>query len=114
MIITGKYLPRRTFLRGLGATIALPLLDSMVPALAAQGKTAAKAVRRLAVVYVPNGMNMLNWKPKTDGAEFELPPILRPLKPFRDRVLVLSGMSNLQADPLPGDRKSTRLNSSHG
>jgi hypothetical protein len=99
----GKYLPRRTFIRGLGATIALPLLDGMVPAFAAQNKTAAKVAKRLAIVYVPNGMNMANWKPKTDGVDFELPPILQPLGRYRDKVLVLSGMSNLQADPLPGE-----------
>jgi hypothetical protein len=99
----GKHLPRRTFLRGLGATIALPLLDGMVPAFAAQGTGAAKAIRRLAIVYVPNGMNMANWKPKTEGTGFDLPPILQSLEPFKDRLLVLSGMSNLQADPLPGE-----------
>jgi len=103
MIITGKHLPRRTFLRGLGATIALPLLDGMVPAFAAQNRSAAKAVRRLAIVYVPNGMNMLNWKPKATGAGYELPQILSPLAPHKDKLLVLSGMSNLQADPLPGE-----------
>ena len=99
----GRHLPRRTFLRGLGATVALPLLDGMVPAFAMQNKSAAKAIRRLAVVYVPNGMNMTDWKPKTVGAAYELPPILAPLAPYRDRLLVLSGMSNLQADPLPGE-----------
>ena len=91
----GKHLPRRTFLRGLGATVALPLLDGMVPAFAGQGSTAATAVRRLAVVYVPNGMNMANWKPKTEGTNFQLPPILQPLGKYKDKVLVLSGMSNL-------------------
>src|SRR4051812_14443060 len=99
----GKHLHRRTFLRGLGATIALPLLDGMVPAFAAQSKTAARAIRRLAIVYVPNGMNMMNWKPKGEGASYELPAILQPLTPYKDKVLVLSGMSNLQADPLPGE-----------
>jgi hypothetical protein len=103
MIITGKHLPRRTFLRGLGATIALPLLDGMVPALAAQNRTAAKAVRRLAIVYVPNGMNMAHWKPKATGTNYELPAILSSLAPYKDKLLVLSGMSNLQADPLPGE-----------
>ncbi len=97
----GKHLPRRTFLRGLGATIALPLLDGMVPAFA-QGQ-GSRAIKRLAVVYVPNGMNMANWKPKTEGTNFDLPPVLQPLGRYKDKVLVLSGMSNLQADPLPGE-----------
>ena len=103
MMITRTHLPRLTFLRGLGASIALPLLDSMVPALTAQSRTAARGTRRLAVVYVPNGMNMAQWKPKADGADFELPSILKPLESHRSRVLVLTGMSNLQADPLPGE-----------
>jgi hypothetical protein len=98
MFITRMHLPRRAFLRGLGAAIALPLLDGMVPALSALGKTAAKPVRRLGVVYAPNGMNIWRWKPAAEGAAFELTPILEPLAPFRDRLLVLSGMSNKQAD----------------
>jgi hypothetical protein len=103
MMIMKKHLPRRTVLRGLGATIALPLLDSMVPAATAQSRTAARGTRRLAVVYVPNGMNMAQWKPKTEGSDFDLPSILEPLGAHRRQVLVLSGMSNLQADPLPGE-----------
>src|SRR5262245_20085388 len=101
MMIFGKHLPRRTFLRGMGAGIALPLLDGMIPALTAQSRTAARGTRRLAVIYVPNGMNMAHWKPKTDGRNFELPSILKPLEAHRNRLLVLTGMSNLQADPLP-------------
>jgi hypothetical protein len=89
MIITMKSLPRRTFLRGVGATLALPLLDSMVPAMAA----APAPVRRLGVVYVPNGMAMDSWLPKTEGSAFEMTPILEPLKSFRDRMLVLSGLN---------------------
>ena len=67
MIITKKHLPRRTFLRGLGATVALPLLDSMIPALTAQELTAARPVRRLGIVYVPNGIHMPHWTPVEDG-----------------------------------------------
>ena len=103
MINRSRYLPRRTFVRGLGATIALPLLDSMVPAFTAIAKTAAQPVRRLGVVYVPNGMNIWDWTPATEGAAFELPPILTPLAPFRDTLLVLSGMCNPAADGLPGE-----------
>ena len=65
MIITKKHLNRRTFLRGIGVTVALPLLDAMVPALTAAARTAAKPVRRLGFVYVPNGMNMDLWTPPT-------------------------------------------------
>jgi hypothetical protein len=98
--ITKKHLSRRTVLRGLGATLALPLLDSMVPAFAAVAKT---TVRRLGAIYVPNGMNIWNWTPKAEGVSFELTPILRPLAPFRDHLVVLSGMANKEADARPGD-----------
>ena len=63
MIITKKHLPRRTMLRGLGAALALPLLDGMVPALSALGRTAASPVRRFGAIYVPNGMEMRQWTP---------------------------------------------------
>ena len=96
MVITKKCLSRRTVLRGLGATIALPLLDGMVPAFAAIRTTAARPVKRLGAVYVPNGMSMPNWLPATEGS-LELTPILAPLAPVRDRVLVLSGMANQEA-----------------
>src|SRR5580765_5414973 len=100
MFISKTHLPRRTFLRGLGATIALPLVDAMVPALSALAQSAARPVRRLGVVYAPNGMNIWRWKPATDGARFELTPLLEPLAPFRDRLLVLSGLSNKEADAI--------------
>ncbi len=83
MIITKKAIPRRTVLRGLGATVALPLLDGMVPALRAVSKTAAKPVVRSGAVYVPNGMVIENWTPAAEGNEFSLTPILQPLGPFR-------------------------------
>ncbi len=101
MMITKKAIPRRTLLRGLGATVALPLLDGMVPALSALGTTAAKATPRFGAVYVPNGMVMQNWTPGSHGAAFELTPTLRPLAPFRDQLLVLSG---LNSTPPPGTR----------
>ena len=95
MIITKKSLSRRTVLRGLGAGIALPLLDSMVPAL-----TAAPAqARRLGAVYVPNGMSMPYWRPRNAGP-LELSPTLKPLAAVRDQVLVLSGMDNREAEPI--------------
>src|SRR5262245_12658797 len=95
MVITKKSLSRRTVLRGLGATVALPLLDGMIPAFAAD----TRPLKRLAVVYVPNGMSMPFWTPESEG-NLELSPILKPLAPVRDRVLVLSGMSNKDAFPL--------------
>lgn len=94
MIITKMCLPRRTVLRGLGATLALPLLDSMVPALSALRKTAANGIRRMAVIYTPNGMMMPEWEPKGEGATFDFSPILEPLKPFRERLVVLSGLAD--------------------
>jgi hypothetical protein len=93
MMITKMSLPRRTFLRGLGTAMALPLLDAMVPAFTAAANTAANPVKRLGVVYVPNGMAMDSWTPAADGSAFELSPILQPLAPFRDRTLVLSGLN---------------------
>ena len=93
MIITKRALPRRTVLRGLGATLALPLLDGMVPALRALNQTAARPIRRFGVVYLPNGVVIDQWTPAHDGATFELSPILRPLTPFRDQLLVLSGLT---------------------
>ena len=96
MVITKKCLSRRTVLRGLGATIALPLLDGMVPAFAAIRNTAARPVKRLGAVYVPNGMSMARWLPGTEG-NLELSPILAPLAPVRDQVLALSGMANQEA-----------------
>ena len=92
MIITKRFLPRRTVLRGIGCTLALPLLDAMVPALSASARTAANPVRRLGVVYVPNGMAMQYWTPKSEGTAFEVTPILQSLEPFRDQVLLLSGL----------------------
>ena len=93
MIIRKVSLPRRSFLRGMGATLALPLLDAMTPALTAMAKTAAKPVKRLGVVYVPNGIVMSSWTPQTTGTVFDLPPILQPLSPFRDRMVVVSGLN---------------------
>ena len=92
MIITKKCLPRRTVLRGLGASLALPLLDGMVPAFAAIRNTAANPPRRLGVVYVPNGMAMPYWTPEAVGNRFELTPILAPLDRFREQLLVISGL----------------------
>ena len=94
MIITNKALPRRTFLRGVGATLALPVLDAMVPALAASSSIAASTPTRVGFVYVPNGMIMKQWTPTTLGTGFELSPILKSLAPFQDQMLVLSGLAH--------------------
>ena len=92
MSITRRSLPRRTVLRGLGATVSLPLLDAMVPAFTALTQTVAKPVHRFQAIYAPNGMAMEYWKPAAEGREFELTPILAPLAPFRAQLLVLSGL----------------------
>ena len=103
MIITKTHLPRRTFLRGVGATLALPLLDGMVPALSPLRASAAAPIKRLGVVYVPNGIVMNQWTPDATGSGFEMKPVMRPLEPFRDRLTVLSGLANKHGDALPGE-----------
>ncbi|MGH9674158.1 MAG: DUF1552 domain-containing protein, partial [Bryobacteraceae bacterium] len=106
MMITGKSLPRRTFLRGLGTAVALPMLDAMAPALAAPSKSGAAPVRRMAFLYVPNGIIMKDWTPKAEGAGFEFSRTLKPVEPFRDKMLVLSGLDHYNGQSLgdgPGD-----------
>lgn len=96
MIVTKKSLPRRTFLRGMGVTLALPLLDAMTPAFAAN----AKPVVRLGFVYVPNGIIMEKWTPATEGADFQFAPTMKSLEPFRERLLVFSGLAQVQGRAL--------------
>jgi hypothetical protein len=103
MVITKQAIPRRTILRGFGAALALPLLDGMVPALSALAKTAAKPIRRLAITYSGNGIAPGFFEPATEGAAYELTPILQPLAPFRDRALVLTGIDNPIAEALEGE-----------
>jgi hypothetical protein len=102
MIASRKSIPRRTMLRGLGASLALPLLDGMIPALTAQARTAAAPVHRFGVVYVPNGMVMENYLPATQGASFELTPTLQALAPFRSQTTVLSGLDCVPSPGRPG------------
>lgn len=102
MFISKMHLPRRTVLRGLGATIALPLLDGMVPALTALSKTAAAPVRRFGIFYVPNGMSMPYWSPKTEGPLAELPPTLRSLSAFKDNILMCGGLDDEAASLVKG------------
>ena len=95
-------LPRRTFLKGLGTAVALPLLEAMLPGAslaAAAAGPAGSAPRRMAFIYVPNGANMADWTPKAVGTEFELPPILEPLKPHQRDLQVLSGLAQDKARP---------------
>jgi hypothetical protein len=98
MFITKRRLPRRTFLRSVGATLALPLLDSMIPARTLLAQTAAKPLPRLGFVYVPHGAIMDKWTPAAVGGGFEFTPILKPLEPFRDYVNVVSGLGHRAAD----------------
>ena len=93
MMITKRALPRRTFIRGMGATLALPFLDAMAPALSAL----SKAAPRFAAIYCGNGANMNDWTPATEGAGFAFSPILKPLEAFRDRTLVFTGLDNFPA-----------------
>jgi hypothetical protein len=91
--LTGRSLPRRTVLRGLGVTMALPLLESMLPASSPRARAAARPAHRFLAFYVPNGMAMEYWTPKAEGRAFELSPILEPLAPFKNQMLVLSGIN---------------------
>ena len=117
MIISKLALPRRTFLRGVGAALALPLLDAMVPALSAAARTAANPVRRLGFIYFPHGSvtwsNEHNlWTPATEGKLEELPPILTSLTPYRDQVTVVTNleMQNAQGNGRDGNGEHTRAN----
>ncbi len=104
MIITRKHLPRRTFIKGMGTAIALPLLDAMTPALALANPKNAPA--RLAFVYVPNGIVMTDWTPKGTGKDYECTRILKPLEALREDIFVLSGLADHNGNALgdgPGD-----------
>jgi hypothetical protein len=92
--LTSKSLPRRTILRGLGAAVSLPFLEAMIPAWSVGTRAAAKPAHRFQAFYVPNGMAMEYWSPKGEGSTFELSPILEPLAPFRNQMLVLSGIKS--------------------
>jgi Protein of unknown function (DUF1552) len=93
MIITKLALPRRTFLRGMGATVALPFLDAMVPALTAQ----STGVPRFAAVYIGNGVNLSQWTPPNEGVNFEMTPTLKGIEAYRDRMTVFTGLDNYPA-----------------
>ena len=109
MIIFKKTLPRRTLLRGIGASLALPLLDSMVPALSSASAQTAQPAKRMGVVYVPNGMAMKSWTPSTEGSGFEITRILRPMKAYQDRMLVLTGLNGSSSNAGVHASASTRF-----
>jgi len=95
--ITKKHLSRRTFLHGVGVTLSLPLLESMIPAATVLGQTAARPRTRLGCIYFPHGAIMSKWTPETEGAGFELTPILQPLKPFYGQVNIISNLRHALA-----------------
>jgi hypothetical protein len=98
MFISKKHLPRRTFLRGMGVTLALPLLESMIPARTLLAQTAANAPARLGFVYVPHGAIMDKWTPAAEGTGFEFTPILKPLEPLRHHINIVTGLGHRAAD----------------
>jgi len=100
MMITKKALDRRTFLRGAGIAMSLPLLDSMIPAMRAARDTAANPAIRLGFVYVPNGIIQKDWVPAALGANFEMSPTLKPLEPFRDKIVVLRNLAQRNGQAL--------------
>ena len=95
--ITKKHLSRRMFLQGAGVTIALPFLESMMPAATPLQKTAAVGKMRFGAIYFPHGATMYKWTPEGEGTTFEFSEILQPLKPFRDCINIISDMSHPQA-----------------
>jgi hypothetical protein len=103
MFISKMSLPRRTFLRGVGATVALPFLEAMVPAMTAAAQTAAKPPRRFAAVFIPNGAIMERWIPEKVGAGFEFSPILKPLERFRESLTVVSNLTRANPGVVEGD-----------
>jgi Protein of unknown function (DUF1552) len=103
-LITKKHLSRRTFLRGVGVTLSLPLLDAMLPAQTPLVKTAAKPQIRLGLCFIPHGAVINNWTPIGDGSDFDLSRTLMPLAPYKDQLVVISNLAHKNAAPAgPGD-----------
>src|SRR5437762_7598397 len=103
MFITKKHISRRTILRGTGATLALPLLDAMIPASTALAQTAANPKPRFVGCFVPHGMAPGYWVPNTEGRlDADLPFNFKPLEPYRDHTVILSGLHSRSAEPPPG------------
>src|SRR5271166_6292431 len=103
MFLTKKSLPRRTVLRGLSTAVALPLLDAMFPAFVPMAKADAKPRLRFGAVYTPNGAIMQEFTPKTVGSGFEFTPILKPLEPFRDSLIVVTNLTRSHPGSQFGD-----------
>src|SRR5215472_9542686 len=101
MFISKKHLSRRTFLRGAGVTLALPFLEAMLPAQTPFAAGGASKIR-FAGIFFPHGMAPGYWVPKAEGSNFELPFIMQPLEPLRDRIVILSGLHARSAEPPPG------------
>jgi hypothetical protein len=97
MFITKKHLSRRTFLRGAGVAVGLPLLEAMIPASTALSQTAAKPMPRMGFIYFPHGAIMDRWTPATEGRDFEISPILKPLEKFKKQLTIVSGLENKAA-----------------
>src|SRR5436309_5464877 len=97
MLITKKHIPRRTFLRGAGVTLALPLLEAMLPAQTPLRKTAAGSIRRFVGIWHPHGAAPGYWSPLQEGSNFEFSFITKPLEPFRDRVVLITGLDMPEA-----------------
>jgi len=105
MYLSKRHIARRTFLRGAGITLALPLLDSMVPAATALAQTAAVPKSRFMGIFFPHGMAPGYWVPNAEGAlEATLPFNFKPLEPFRDHTVILSGLHSRSAEPPPWGR----------
>jgi len=102
MMLTKKSLERRTFLRGIGVAVGLPLLDSMFPALSTAA-TAPKIAKRMTVIYLPNGIMMDQWTPAREGKDFEITPILEPLAALREHILLISGLAHPEGIAYPGE-----------
>ena len=103
MFIAKKHLSRRTLLRGMGVSVALPLLDSMIPARTALAQTAAAPKSRLGCIYIPHGATMAKWTPAATGGSFELSEILAPLAPFKNQICVVSGLAHAPVAPWTGE-----------
>ena len=110
--ISKKHLSRRTFLRGTGVTLALPLLESMVPAGTALAQTAAAPRTRMSSIYIPHGVTMDKWTPVGEGTSFQFSEILQPLEAFRDRVLVVSDLAHQAVAPWSGEDTGGALDGS--
>jgi hypothetical protein len=103
MFLTKRHIPRRTLLRGAGAAVALPFLESMLPAQTRLASSAANPVSRASFIYIPHGAIMSQWTPAQQGTRFDLPPILQSLEPFRDQLTVVSGLEAAMAGPATGE-----------